>query len=130
MPSYSYICKECEHEFNVTKKISLYNTPESCPECNASDCNKQVGMPQVMFKGDSWIDKNNRISKQMADKNKKLAVRENEMKRDAPSVKLVPNVDGERVDSWSDAQKLAKDKGKNTESYNELVKKEDTLKKS
>ena len=81
MPSYSYICKECEHEFNVTKKISEYNKPEACPECSANDCTRQITMPQVMFKGDSWIDKNNRISKQMSDKNKKLAVRENEMKR-------------------------------------------------
>lgn len=130
MPVYFYQCKECDNEFVVTKKMSQYNTPENCPECSAPDCIKVPAMPQVMFKGDGWIDKNNRISKQMEMKNQKLAVRENEMKREAPSVKLVPNVDGERVDSWSDAQKLAKDKGKNTESYNDLVKKEDTLKKS
>ncbi len=48
----------------------------------------------------------------------------NEMKRDAPAVTLAPNVDGERVDSWSDAQKLAKSKGKNADSYNALVQKE------
>jgi len=130
MPTYTYQCKECELEFNVTKKMSESSTPENCPSCTAPDCIKVPAMPQVMFKGDGWIDKNNRISKQMEMKNQKLAVRENEMKREAPSVKLVPNVDGERVDSWSDAQKLAKDKGKNTESYNDLVKKEDTLKKS
>ena len=51
------------------------------------------------------------------------------MKRDAPNVTLVPNVNGERVDSWSDAQKLAKDLGKNTESYNSLIKKENDSKK-
>ena len=47
------------------------------------------------------------------------------MKRDTNvGGSLAPNVDGERVDSWSDAQKLAKSKGKSAESYEPLVQKE------
>ena len=129
MPTYCYECKECGYGFNVTKKMSESSSNESCPECSANECLKVPAMTQVMFKGDGWVDKNTRIKNQMSQKNKKLEAKENEMKRDAPNVTLVPNVNGERVDSWSDAQKLAKDMGKNTESYNDLVKLEAKSKK-
>ncbi len=125
MPTYVYKCPQCELEFEVTKKMSESSTPEGCLDCGSDViCNKIPAMPQVMFKGDDWGDKNNRIKKQMEARRSKATVKQDEMKRDAPGVTLVPNVDGERVDSWSDAQKLAKSKGKNTESYNDLVKKE------
>jgi hypothetical protein len=37
---------------------------------------------------------------------------------------LAPNVDGERTDSWSDATKLAKSKGKDTSGYEKYARKE------
>ena len=46
------------------------------------------------------------------------------MKRDGPGITLAPNVSGERVESWADAQKLAASKGKDTSSYESLVRKE------
>ena len=89
--------------------------------------NKKLFKPtrNMIFKGDGWSTKNERIKRQMRAKNKKLDARSNEMKRDTNvGGTLAPNVDGERVDSWSDAQKLAKSKGKNTDSYEPLVQKE------
>ena len=82
---------------------------------------KEVTIPQVVFKGDGWADKNARIKQQMKVKNSRLSLKENEMKKDAPSVQLVPNVDGVRVDTWSEAAKLAKSKGKDTTLYEKKV---------
>ena len=65
----------------------------------------------------------------MREKNKKLDARTAEMKRDAPNVSLAPNVEGQRVDSWSEAQRLAKSKGKNTEYYETLIAKDKASKK-
>ena len=98
--------------------------PQPCPSCGHS--NEKIFKPTTNFilKGDGWTGKNLRIKNQMREKNKKLDARTSEMKRDQPNVSLAPNVDGERVDSWADAQKLAKSKGKNTESYAPLVAKE------
>jgi hypothetical protein len=57
----------------------------------------------------------------MAEKNRRLEAKQEERRRDAPGVKLAPNVGGERVDSWADAQKLAKSQGKDAGSYDKLV---------
>ena len=128
MPTYVYKCPSCELEFDVTKKMSESSTPENCLDCKDVVCDKIPAMPQVLFKGDEWGDKNSRIKKQMEARRSKATVKQDEMKRDAPGVTLVPNVNGERVDSWTDAQKLAKSMGKNTESYNNLVQKEQSNK--
>jgi len=129
MPFYVYVCKnsECknyEKEYSCRVSMEDHATPQPCPDCEVE--HKKVFRPTTNFilKGDGWAGKNSRIANQMREKNKKLDARQNEMKRDAPNVTLAPNVDGERVDSWADAQKLAKSKGKNTESYDALVHKE------
>lgn len=106
-----------------------HDIPQPCPECSTE--NKKVFRPTTNFilKGDGWTGKNMRIKNQMREKNKKLDARTAEMKRDAPNVSLAPNVEGERVDSWAEAQKLAKSKGKSTESYEPLIVKEKESKK-
>ena len=103
--------------------------PQPCPECGAKNVKLFLPTRNFILKGDGWAGKNHRINQQMRAKNKKLDARTAEMKRDAPSVTLAPNVDGERVDSWSDAQKLAKSKGKSTESYVPHIAKEKASKK-
>lgn len=130
MPSYVYKCNGCLCEFIVTKKMSESSRPEVCAECLSGDTNKIPAMPQVLFKGDSWGDKNSRIKKQMSEKNKRLDTISNERKHDAPMSTLVPNVDGERVDSWAEAQKLAESKGKVSETYAQMVQKEQNEKKA
>ncbi len=46
-----------------------------------------------------------------------------------PISTLLPNVGGEVVDSWSEAKKLAESKGKVSETYDHMVKKEVEAKK-
>ena len=83
-----------------------------------------ITVPQVIFKGDGWVDKNLRIKKQMAEKNRRLDRKQSAMKKDAPAVSLAPNVDGERVDSWGEAAKLAKSKGKDVSGYEKKAREE------
>jgi hypothetical protein len=64
----------------------------------------------------------------MEKKNQRLDAKQNERKRDAPMVTLAPNVGGERVESWSEASKLAASKGKDTSGYDALARKETSLK--
>lgn len=33
MPTYHYVCPECDEKFAVTQKISEYNPHEECPKC-------------------------------------------------------------------------------------------------
>ena len=127
MPYYPYQCYDCGAEETRILPISEYNSTQLCGSCG-SVLNKLLTSPNVVFKGDEWSTKNDRIKRQMRDKNKKLTAKQNEMKRDAPNVDLAPNVDGQRVDSWSDAQKLAKSKGKDTKSYEPLITKEKSKK--
>ena len=127
MPYYPYQCYDCGAEETRILPISEYNSTQLCGSCG-SVLNKLLTSPNVVFKGGGWSTKNDRIKRQMREKNKKLTAKQNEMKRDAPNVDLAPNVDGQRVDSWSDAQKLAKSKGKDTNSYEPLITKEKSKK--
>ena len=127
MPYYPYRCDQCDVDETRILPMSEYKTEQMCAVCG-NTLRKLMTSPNVVFKGDGWSTKNERIKRQMRDKNKKLTAKQNEMKRDAPNVDLAPNVDGQRVDSWSDAQKLAKSKGKDTKSYEPLIAKEKSKK--
>lgn len=115
MPTYDYECPSCGDAFERVLPLAEYNTPQTC-ECG-SQAVKVISAVGFVLKGDDWPGKNLRVKQQMAAKNKILSKKQEERKRDAPGVKLAPNVGGERVDSWSDAQKLAASKGLNASSY-------------
>ena len=122
---YPYKCSKCEHEYHCNIPMDNCMEPQPCPKCGHKNVKLFKPTTNMIFKGDGWSSKNDRIKRQMREKNKKLDARSNEMKRDTNvGGSLAPNVDGERVDSWSDAQKLAKSKGKSAESYEPLVQKE------
>lgn len=127
MPTYAYRCTECEEEFTRMLSLSEYNDPQTCPNCQHRPAQKLITPVGVIFKGDGWVDKNLRIRKQMAKKNERLDKISAERKRDAPGMKLAPNVEGERVESWSDAAKLAGEKGKDTSGYESMARKEQAL---
>ena len=50
--------------------------------------------------------------------------RSDEKLREQPGMKLVPNVGGEEVGSWSEAAKLAKDQKKDVSTYQAMASKE------
>ena len=125
MPNYSYQCQnpDCGEHFDKMLPVSKYDEPQVCPVCGHSS-EKQIHSVGFVLRGDSWPGKNIRIKNQMAHKNRRLTAKQNEKKRDAPPVQLAPNVGGERCESWADAKKLARSKGKETSSYDSLIRKE------
>lgn len=125
MPIYAYKCTngECLDSFEKHLPLSEFDNDQGCPSCG-SLAEKRVSGVGFVLKGDAWPGKNIRIKNQMAAKNKRLSVKQNERKKDAPPVTLAPNVDGERVGSWAEAKKLAASKGKATSTYDALVRKE------
>lgn len=124
MPVYEYHCNSCKHNFDELLTFSGAKEIQECPQCESRETERIIAVPQVIFKGDGWADKNAKIKRQMSRKNSRLDMKQNEMKRDAPSVTLAPNVDGERVDTWSEASKLAKSKGKDTTIYEQKAREE------
>ena len=122
MPNYGYRCSGCDSEFDRRLPLDRFDEPQIC-ECGVT-ASRQFSVPSFILKGDGWVGKNLRIAGQMASKNRRLDKKQDERKRDSPGLTLAPNVDGERVDSWSDAQKLAASKGKNVNSYAPKVREE------
>lgn len=125
MPTYEYRCESCSHEFERVMRISACDGPQSCPECGSAPAKKLVSLGAgFILSGDDWTGKAIRINRQMAEKNRRLDAKQAVLKREAPGVSLVPNVGGERVESWAEAQRLAGDKGKDTSTYDAAVRKE------
>jgi len=125
MPMYDFQCQEeaCHHTFDRMVRLSEFDEVQPCPECGA-DSKRLISKVGVVLKGDGWASKNGRIAKQMAEKNQRLAAKEKDQKAAGLVPRLAPNVGGQRVDSWSDAKKLAKSKGKETSSYDKLIRRE------
>jgi putative FmdB family regulatory protein len=117
MPIYAFHCDDCDSDFDKVLPISRYKEPQNCPGCGTGPARKLVTATNFILRGDGWAGKNNRIKNQMAKKNQRLDAKQVERKRGGSTVTLAPNVEGERVETWSDASKLAKAKGKNTTGY-------------
>lgn len=116
MPLYPYKCSSCDAGFEASAPRQDYQKPQACPTCGtASD--RVVGLIGFVLKGDGWVGKNQRIKGEMAVKNSRLDIKSRERSHDAPGLRLAPNVDGERVDSWDEAKKLATSKGKEATTY-------------
>lgn len=130
MPFYEYTCPECEQTHTKRLAVANRDNPRPCPHCECQETTRvTIHAPRVNFVGDGWASKNGRIKRQMAEKNRRLKAKEEEQKRDAPGMRLAPNVGGERVDSWKEAQKLAESKGLNTDSYEPMIQKAKELEK-
>jgi len=127
MPTYTYHCEACDHPFERVLRMAQYQEPQDCPVCGEGPAKKTVsGGVGFILKGDGWASKNNRINGQMRKNRQRAGSRQNAMVKDAPSVTLVPNVGGERTESWADASKLAASKGKDTSGYDANARKEKT----
>ena len=120
MPTYDYQCPECGYVEEVFHSI------KDSPEIHCPMCLDRTGDELVMgrmisenfggfvIKGGGSMAgyKEKQIRRK---KNADLEMRQMEHYGEGP--KLQPNVAGHEVDSWSDAAKLAKEAGMNTDSY-------------
>lgn len=122
MPIYTYKCAACDDEFERIVSFEQAREPQTC-ECGQQAARSLSGV-NFMLKGDDWAGKNIKIRGQMDTKNRVLEAKQSEQKRHMASMQLAPNVDGERVDSWADAKKLAAERGKATDTYDTLIQRE------
>jgi putative FmdB family regulatory protein len=122
MPTYAYKCPACSADFERVAPFAEARAPQPC-ECG-QQADRVLSAVSFVLKGDDWAGKNIKIRGQMAVKNSVLERKQSEQKRHMASMKLAPNVDGEQVDSWSDARKLATERGKSAASYDALVQRE------
>lgn len=121
MPTYEYRCNKCEV---VTEHVHLMSeNPEiKCTECGEvleRMISRNIG--GFILKGGTAVihDREKRVRKKRSEELKKKQERH---RHDAPQVQ--PNIAGVRTDSWSDAQKMAKEAGMNHESFTPFVEKE------
>jgi len=120
MPMFTFRCQSCGHQFDEVLTFAERNAERSCSKC-AGMTEKVVSQVDFVLKGDGWAGKALKIREQMGRKNVRLASKEKEL----PSpMTLAPNVEGEQVDTWHEAQRLAASKGKNAASYETLVRQE------
>jgi len=119
--TYDFKCDSCGTIHDEWLGMSASETARPpCPECGGPT--HKVFIPsnfqgQVCFKGE-WDGKLERETKYRKKRSEDMAKkqRDNVM---LPS--LVPNVNGERTESWADAKMLAKDKGLDTTNYDTKV---------
>jgi putative FmdB family regulatory protein len=120
MPTFEFKCQKCARGFEAMLSFADRNVPQPCPECQGA-AEKVISGIDFVLKGDGWAGKAVKLREQMGRKNSRLAGKE----KDRPAgMTLVPNVEGERVDSWTEAKKLAASKGKDTDSFDPLVRQE------
>lgn len=121
MPSYDYRCNKCDYVEEHIHRMS--ENPEiKCPECKEKMVRLfSASAGGFIFKGGtpSINDREKRLRKKRSEK---LRKKQEERRAESPQIK--PNIAGVQTDSWSDAQKLAKEAGMNHESYTPFVEKE------
>jgi putative FmdB family regulatory protein len=116
MASYSYKCESCDRVFEKQVPRNRFAEPQPCGECGRLG-ERIIGAVSFVLSGDGWVGKNQKIKGQMARKNMRLNGKSRERRHDAPGMKLAPNVNGERVESWDEAAKLAGSKGLDADTY-------------
>lgn len=121
MPTYEYECPSCGEWFEKFLSITSSDDPQTCSCGSVGE--KRISPPNFILKGDGWTGKELKVNGQMMKRRQKVLERQSVREREA-NIHLAPNVAGERVDTWSEAQKLARSKGLDSSSYDPLVRKE------
>lgn len=54
MPTYEYICRNCEHEFEVFQSMTE-SAKRKCPECGKNTLERKIGIgAAILFKGSGF----------------------------------------------------------------------------
>ena len=119
MPTYEYRCNSCGHEEEQIH--SMKESPVfSCPECK-TEMTRQISLPGFIIRGGTpamnWKEERYR-----AKKSNEIGVKQ--LERWGGGQRIQPNVAGIETDNWSDAAKLAKEVGINTDTYEPMIEKE------
>lgn len=126
MPAYDYRCPSCNYVLEITHSIK--EDPEiQCPECKKSGAveimKRMISRNISGFIFKTWTPSiAYKRSREQVEKRKNLGTKQLDRYGSGPRIK--PNVEGVEVDSWSEAKKLAKEKGLNSSSYDAAIQKE------
>ena len=125
---YDYQCISCNRI--EEKSHSIKESPKYlCPDCNSS-MKRLISLNTTGFTFKGGTPDQHRREKESRNK-KSMKMKETTLERSKnrymPNV--CPNIAGVETDSWSDAQKMAKEAGMNTKSYEPWVAKEKKEKK-
>jgi putative FmdB family regulatory protein len=131
MPLYDYKCPTCGAVTEQTHSIK--ESPSiPCPECEKTgstvvmermiSLNRNGFIVKGFTEAMSWKVKRDRMKN-----NAELGMKQ--IERYGNGTRLQPNVAGMETDSWSDAQKVAKEAGMNADSYEPLIEKEKSVSK-
>jgi len=56
MPTYTYKCKDCDHQFDIRQKMSDDRLTD-CPECKKETLEKIITQSNFQLKGNGWYNK-------------------------------------------------------------------------
>jgi len=59
MPTYSYKCTECDHQFDTVHSMSAESLKD-CPECSQETLRKVIFAPAISFKGSGFYVTDNK----------------------------------------------------------------------
>ena len=59
MPTYAYVCDNCEHELEVVQSFSE-DALVTCPECEEDQLRRRIFAAGIIFKGEGWYITDNR----------------------------------------------------------------------
>ena len=124
MPRYDFGCPACGEQFERLVSLSDFNKPQECEACKAPGCARLLTTVGFVLRGNDWPGKNLKVAGQMAKKREAVTAKQEVLKREAPGMRLAPNVGGELTGTWGEAAKLAKSKGIDTTSYEQRAKAE------
>lgn len=119
---YDYKCSKCGHVEEVVHKIS------EDPSLICSSCGSEM-IRQISLSGGGFLIKGGSSSIHHREKHLRTKMNEEagirmKARYGDTGPKAVPNIAGVRQESWSDCQKLAKECGMNSNSYQPMVDKE------
>jgi putative FmdB family regulatory protein len=118
MPVYEYKCERCQAQQEAVHGVG--ETPAVACACGQVMQRQTVNALRVNYKGWDWVTKNQREDEYR----QRRSARMQKKMLERPTDKLVPNVNGEILDNWTDAQKYAQEKGYASASYETQVRKE------
>jgi len=125
MPEYAFKCstETCGMAFFENLAIANRNADVPCPTCKGGSIKQVTTGVGTVLRGDVWPGKNIRVKNQMKERRERIGQREHVLAMDGPQFELAPNVEGQRVDNWEEASKLAASKGKDTSGYEQKARK-------
>lgn len=131
MPTYDYRCSTCTLVTEVTHSIK--DTPIiDCPAClekgEHSPMERLISLNRGAFVIKQWTEAMAwKAKREKVKQNAELGVKQIERYSSGPQ--LQPNVAGMEVGSWSEAQKVAKESGMRTDTYEPMIEKEKRVSK-